>query len=142
MTREMFAVALYRHAGKPEVTDFVDFSDITKGTPLSAAVSWAFNAGVVNGVGENRFAPDAQITREQLAAMLYRYAMYRMEDISVRGNLSAFSDAAKVSSYATDAMAWCNGMKIINGMGNGTIAPQGTATRAQVAQMLKNYAGV
>ena len=141
MTREMFAVALYRHAGKPEVTDFVDFADVTKGTPLSAAVSWAFNAGVVNGVGENRFAPDAQITREQLAAMLYRYATFRAENTSARGDLTAFSDAASVSTWATDAMGWANGMKIINGMGDGRIAPQGTVTRAQVAQMLLNYAG-
>ena len=139
MTREMFAVALYRHAGKPEVTEFTDFTDVTTGTPLSAAVSWAYDAGVVNGMGDGSFAQGASITREQIAAMLYRYAAYRYEDISVRGNLNAFSDAMSVSVWAVDAVGWTIGMRVINGMGDGTVAPQGTATRAQVAQMLLNY---
>ena len=139
MTREMFAVALYRHAGKPEVTEFTDFTDVITGTPLSAAVSWAYGAGVVNGMGDGSFAPGASITREQIAAMLYRYAAYRYEDISVRGILNTFSDAMSVSVWAVDEVGWTIGMRIINGMGDGTVAPQGTATRAQVAQMLLNY---
>ena len=139
MTREMFAIALYRHAGEPAVAKFADFTDVKKGTPLSTAVSWASNAGLVNGMGDGSFAPNSSITREQLAAMFYRYATHRAEDITVRGQLSSFSDAAKISNWATDAMSWCNGMKIINGMSDGTISPKGTATRAQVAQMLLNY---
>ena len=142
MTREMFAIALYRHAGMPEIKDFTEFTDVKKNTPLYDAVSWASGAGVVNGMGDGTFAPGSSITREQIAAMLHRYATYRKEDVTVRGNLTLFSDASKISSWATDSLSWANGMKIINGMGDGTIAPRGTATRAQVAQMLLNYAKV
>ncbi|MDR0905715.1 MAG: S-layer homology domain-containing protein [Oscillospiraceae bacterium] len=140
MTRAMLAVALYRLEGSPSVTKFVDFADVTKGTPLSAAVSWCNSAGIVFGVGENKFAPDNNITREQIATMFYRYATYKNMNTAVRGDLSQFTDGAQTSDYARDPLSWANGMKLINGNGNGTVSPQGTATRAQVAQVLYNYA--
>ncbi|MDR1246980.1 MAG: S-layer homology domain-containing protein [Clostridiales Family XIII bacterium] len=139
MTRAMLASALYRLEGSPEVTEYADFPDITRGTPLSAAVSWAYSAGVVSGMSDGSFLPDGEITREQIAAMLYRYANYKGADTSVKGDLSAFTDAAGISGYATEAVVWANGAKLINGMGDGTLAPQGKSTRAQVAQVLFNY---
>jgi hypothetical protein len=138
MTRAMLATALYRLDGSPPVTSFVDFADITKGTPLSAAVSWAYAAGIVNGVGEGKFAPDSSIKRQDIAAMLYRYATYKKQVTSLKGDLADFTDGAATSDYAQSPLAWAYGCKIITGMGDGRIAPQGTATRAQVAQMLYN----
>jgi hypothetical protein len=139
MTRSMLAMALYRLEGSPAVSNYEDFTDITRGTPLSAAVSWAYGAGVINGMGDGGFAPDGNITREQMAAMLYRYAVHKKADTSAKGDLSAFTDAGAISSYALEAMAWANGAGLINGMGDGTLAPKGTSTRAQVAQVLYNY---
>ncbi|MDR1572505.1 MAG: S-layer homology domain-containing protein [Clostridiales Family XIII bacterium] len=141
MTRAMLAIALYRLEGSPPVTKYAEFADITRGTPLSAAVSWAYDAGVINGMGDGSFAPQGEITREQIAAMLYRYAVHRGADASARGDLSAFTDAGAVSSWALDAVSWANGAGLINGMGDGTLAPKGTSTRAQVAQVLYNYGG-
>jgi hypothetical protein len=140
MTRAMLVTALYRLAGEPAVTNFTDFSDITRGSPLSAAAGWAVGAGVSDGVGNGAFAPDNGITREQIATMFYRYTTGLGADTSAKGDLSAFTDSGKISAWATEALIWANGEKLINGMGDGTIAPQGTATRAQVAQILLNYA--
>ncbi|MDR1589551.1 MAG: S-layer homology domain-containing protein [Oscillospiraceae bacterium] len=139
MTRAMLVTALYRLESSPDVTKFIDFSDITRGTPLSAAVSWCGSAGIVNGYEDGTFKPDDDITREQIAAMLYRRARYKNEDVSERGDVSKFSDSGAISGYALDALVWANGRGIINGMGDGAIRPRGTATRAQVAQMLLNY---
>jgi hypothetical protein len=138
MTRAMLVAALYRLESSPEVTQFADFSDVTKGTPLSAAVSWASAVGIVNGMGDGSFAPAASITREQIATMFHRYARYKGADISARGDLDVFPDAGEVSGYALDALVWANGAKIINGS-DGMLLPRGTATRAQVAQILYNY---
>ena len=141
MTRAMLATALYRLEGSPSVTTFADFKDVTKGTPLSAAVSWCNSAEIVLGYEDNTFRADQSITREQIAAMMFRYAKYKGQDISKAGDLSVFSDAGRIANYAREPMAWANGVGIINGMGDGTVAPQGTATRAQVAQILLNYKG-
>ena len=141
MTRAMLATALYRLDGSPPVTTFADFTDVTKGTPLSAAVSWCNAAEIVLGYEDGTFRAEQSITREQIATMIYRYAKYKGQDTSKAGDLLVFSDAGKISSYAREPMTWANGMGIINGMGNGTVAPQGTATRAQVAQILYNYKG-
>ncbi|MDR1572557.1 MAG: S-layer homology domain-containing protein, partial [Clostridiales Family XIII bacterium] len=114
-------------------------ADVAQGSPLSAAVSWAYGAGVVNGMGDGSFAPDGGITREQIAAMLHRYARHRGADLSESGDLSAFADAGAISAWAVEALAWANGAGLINGMGDGTLAPQGGATRAQAATMLMNW---
>ena len=144
MTRAMLATALYRLEGSPSVTTFADFSDVTKGTPLSAAVSWCNAAKIVLGYEDNTFRADQNITREQIATMIFRYATYKLgvrsEELGVGGNgLSVFSDNDKISGYAREAMNWAVSSGVINGMGDGTVAPQGTATRAQVAQILYNY---
>jgi hypothetical protein len=139
MTRAMLAVALYRLEGSPQVTSYADFTDITRGTPLSEAVSWAEDAGIVSGMGDGSFAPEGAITREQIAAMLYRCARHKGEDTSARNDLSAFNDADEISAFATEAMVWANGAGLINGLGDGRLAPRGTATRAQVATILLNW---
>ena len=137
MTRAMLVTALYRLESSPSAAAS-DFTDVPKDAPYSKAVAWASGVGIVNGVGEGRFDPNGSITREQIAAMLYRYMTHKKADTTAKGDLSAFTDSAKIAVWATDALLWANGVKIINGMGDATIAPQGTATRAQVAQMLLN----
>ncbi|MDR1572506.1 MAG: S-layer homology domain-containing protein [Clostridiales Family XIII bacterium] len=139
MTRAMLVTALHRLEGSPDAAEYAGFTDVAQDGPLSAAVSWAHGAGVVNGMGDGSFAPDGNITREQTAAMLYRYARHRGADVSESGDLTAFSDAGSVSAWAREALAWANGAGIINGMGDGALAPQGGATRAQAATMLMNW---
>lgn len=136
MTRLMLAEALYRLSGSPKVTEESPFEDCS-----AASVAWACGAGIVNGMGDGTFAPGDSITREQIAAMFCRYAGYIGGDLTVSGDTGKFSDAAAISDWAKNAMTWAVGMKLINGMGDGTVAPQGTATRAQVAQILLNYSG-
>ncbi|MDR0819212.1 MAG: S-layer homology domain-containing protein, partial [Oscillospiraceae bacterium] len=149
MTREMFITALYRLDGKPAVTSYRNFSDVTKGTPLSAAVSWAFDAGITTGTGDGSasdiqtFSPELSITREQIAAMFYRYAKHKGRDLSAKGDLSVFPDSGDTSSYGVEPLTWANGVKLINGStgydGIDYLLPKGTTTRAQCAQMFKNY---
>jgi hypothetical protein len=135
----MLAVSLYRLEGSPSVTRFVDFADITKGTPLSAAVSWAYDAGVVSGDGRGSFNPEGNITREQITTMLYNYAQYKKQNTTLKGDLADFRDGAKTASWAADALGWAYARKIVTGDDKGQINPQGTATRAQAAQLLYNY---
>ena len=135
-TRLAMAEALYRLSGSPEVTGESPFSDSSV-----PSVIWASTAGIVNGMGDGTFAPDVSITREQIATMFHRYAKYIGAELSQKGDLTVFSDRGKISDWALDALEWANGAGLINGMGDGTIAPQGTAIRAQVSQVLLNYAG-
>ena len=102
------------------------------------AVAWAAANGVVNGTGNNRFDPNGKITREQMAAILFRYAQKKGIDTSKRGDLSNFPDANKISAYAKEAVCWAVGEGIIKGS-DGKILPQGNATRAQVATILMRY---
>ena len=103
-------------------------------------MAWAAANGIVNGVSDTAFAPNRDITREQLAAMLCRYAAYKGKDTTASGSLSAFTDASDVSAYAVDALTWAVDVELVNGVGNNTIAPQNTATRAQAATMLMRFA--
>ena len=135
MTRLMLAEALYRLSGSPAAEGESPFPDCS-----APAVIWAYERGVVTGMGDGTFAPGASITREQIAAMLMRCAALT-GDVSARGDLSAFPDRSAVSGWAADATAWAVGRGLINGTGAGTLDPQGTATRSQVAQMLLNLAG-
>jgi hypothetical protein len=136
MTRAMLVTALYRLEGSPSAGFTDKFSDITRGTPLSAAVSWAQDAGVVNGYNDGTFKPSGDITRQEIAAMLHRYKQSTInEDADV---LAVFTDGGDISGWARDAVVWAVGAGVIKGMGDGTVAPHGTATRAQVAQMLYN----
>ena len=144
MTRAMFATAVGRMAGIDESRYTGSaFSDVPEGQWYSAYVKWASDNGIVNGVGGGMFEPDTKITREQMAAMLYRYAEYAGIDVTPAAGASAafaaFSDSASVSSYATDSMTWTVGAGIINGRTGTTLVPQGTATRAEVATIIQRF---
>lgn len=141
MTRAMLVTVLWRSAGSPnEGTN--GFTDVPAGQWYTQAVAWAAQNGIVNGVGSNKFDPDAKITREQLAAVLYRYAGKVGMDVSARADLKLFPDAGSVSAYAADALSWCVANGIVNGTlehGTAYLDPQGSATRAQVATLMSRY---
>lgn len=139
MTRAMLVTVLYRAAGEPSVTGITNkFTDNKQGKYYYNAVLWASNKGIVNGATATTFDPDGNITREQIAAILYRYA----GSPSVIGSLSGYSDQAQVSSFAVTAMQWAVGSGIITGVTSGgktTLSAKGNATRAQVAVMLHRF---
>lgn len=139
-TRAMIVSILYRLEGGPVVSgNSSPFNDVHTSDWYYDAVRWAERTGVVGGVGDGRFAPNTAITREQLAAMLMNYANYKHQNVSARADLSRYSDADRVSAWAEDAVAWANAEGYISGMTATTIAPQGSATRAQVAAILQRY---
>ncbi len=137
MTRAMLVTVLWRYEGEPKAPDNT-FSDVKAGTWYSDAVSWASANGVVNGVGSNKFDPEGNITREQMATILYRYCSGKGIDTSKQGSLSGFPDVGKVSSYAKTALQWTVAEGIIGGS-DGKLLPQGNATRAQVATILMRF---
>lgn len=137
MTRGMLATVLYRYAGEPAVTAENSFGDVKPGAYYENAVKWAAANGIVTGYSDGTFQPDKSVTREQLAAILYRYAGSPQEI----GTLSGFNDAGSVSDYAVNAVSWAVKAGIITGNGSSTtLDPQGSATRAQVATMMKRFA--
>lgn len=133
VTRAMFVTVLYRMDGSPENNGNVKFNDVEKGSWYDKAVAWASQNEIVNGVSDVEFAPNNKITREQMAAMVYRYASYKKADMTVTADISSYTDYATVSSYAVEPMKWVCGKGIINGMTETTLVPQGTSTRAQAA---------
>ena len=138
MTRAMLATVLYRMAGEPEVTSKTPFTDVPSGQWYSAAIAWAYENGVVNGLSETQFGLDKNVTREQLVTMLRRYAEKANVDLTKRDDLSAFSDTSRISQYACEALQWAVAMQIMGGDGD-RLMPQGNATRAQCAKMLVNF---
>ncbi len=141
-TRAQVAVIFYRMAGSPTVTGDSPFTDVENG-PGTAwyynAVLWAQQNGIVAGYGDGTYHPGDPVTREQLAVMFYNYANYKGYDLSATSDLSGFTDAGKISDWALPAMRWAVGSGLMNGYGDGTLNPQGTATRAQLAAMLHNF---
>lgn len=140
MNRAMVATVLYRLAGKPEASGTSLFEDVAANAWYTDAVLWASGSGIVNGYGSNRFGGSDPVTREQLAAMLYRYAKFMQYDVSSSGKLSAYTDASRVSDWALEAMQWANAAGLITGRSSASLAPQGTATRAEVAIILMRFA--
>lgn len=138
-TRGMIVSILYRLEGGPQINGSSPFTDVKDDDWYGDAVRWAERAGVVSGTSATTFAPNAAITREQLAAILMNYANYKHENTSARADLSKYSDAGKISSWANDGMAWAVSKGYISGMTATTLAPQGSATRAQVAAILQRY---
>ena len=138
-SRAMLGTVLYRIAGEPSVKGTAPFRDVEKNSWYTNAVIWAAENGIVKGVNTTTFAPNDQITREQIATILFRYAKAE----KVEGKLAGFPDAGKVSDYAADAMAWAVEQGLINGIsesdGKTYLAPQETATRAQIAVILMRY---
>ena len=138
-TRAMIVTILYRLEGSPAVTGTSAFVDVPAGQWYTDAVNWAAANQIVNGTSATTFAPNDSITREQMAAILYRYAQYKGYDVTKKADLSGYSDNGQVSDYAKDALAWANAAKLINGVNNTTLAPQGNATRAQVSAILHRF---
>ena len=137
--RAMVVTILYRLAGEPDVSGDVAFTDVEPGLWYTDAVLWAAQNGIVNGVSETEFAPGEDITREQLAAILYRYAAYQGYDVSQRADLSGFGDASSISGYAQEALSWAHAQGLVLGFEDGSLRPQGTASRAQIAAVLMRF---
>ena len=135
-TRGMIVTILYRLENEPAVSGGSAFTDVESGAWYANAVAWAAANDIVNGTSATTFAPNSPITREQMAAILYRYAAYKGYDVSQKADLSGYTDAASISGYAKDALAWANAQKLITGVTDTTLNPQGSATRAQVATIL------
>ncbi len=138
-TRSMIVAILYRMEGSPAVAPG-NFTDVSPELYYAPAVAWASANGIVNGYSDGTFRPGAAITREQMAAFLYRYAQYKGGDVSARADLSAYADAAGIAGYAVEAMAWANAEGLINGTSQTALSPRGTATRAQAAVILTRFA--
>ena len=137
-TRGMIVSMLARLEGVTSAED-AGFADVADNDWYATAVNWAASVGVVNGYEDNTFRPNAPITREQMAAILYNYADYKGYDVSARADLSDYADAASISSWAEDVLAWANAEGLINGMTATTIDPQGATTRAQTAAMFERF---
>ena len=137
MSRAMLATVLYRMSGETAEADS-SFGDVSSSAYYATAVSWASSKGIVNGTGADAFSPNASITREQLAAMLYRYA----GEPSVSADLSAYTDTVDISPYASKAVEWCVAKGILSGKSATRLAPQDTATRAECAAMLQRFAAL
>ncbi len=140
-SRSMIVTILYRLEGEPVVDDAMDFSDVAGDAWYTDAVRWAASEGIVGGYGDGLFGSDDPVTREQLATILYRYAVYKGYDVSIGEdtNLLSYTDFADLSEYAISAMQWACGAGIVNGTSESTLTPQGEATRAQVAVMLERF---
>ena len=139
-TRAMIVTVLYRMEGEPDAGEN-SFIDVPDGEYYTDAVAWASENGIVNGYGQGRFGPNDSITREQLAAILYRYSVYKGYDVSVGEdtNILSFDDIADLSDYAFTSMQWACGAGLIGSMGDGRLAPKGNATRCQIAAVLHRY---
>ena len=139
LTRAMIVTILYRMAGSPAMSGASDFKDVDSNKWFAKAVAWAAANGIVNGYGSGLFGPNDPVTREQLAAILYRYAVYGgMTAVTLEENLGSFADTAQLSAYAIQAMNWAVGQGLINGSGS-NLVPKAQATRAQVAAIIHRY---
>ena len=141
VTRAQLVTMLWRLDGEPSVNYALPFTDVSGGEWYAEAVRWAAGEGIVNGVSETEFAPNAAVTREQLAAILHRYAQHKGYDVSIgeSTNILSYSDFASISEYAISAMQWACGEGIITGVTESTLEPRGTATRAQSAAILMRF---
>ena len=138
MTRAMLVTVLYRLEGEPTVYGRSGFSDVQYNSYYEDAVTWAADNGIVNGTSTTMFSPNANVTREQMAAILYRYAQYKKYNTAASSSLNGFTDHASVSGYATASLEWAVAEKMVNGSA-GKLMPTGNATRAQVAAILHRF---
>ena len=140
LNRAMAVQILYNLEGKPAVTEAATFTDAAAaGEWALDAIAWAQQTGVVAGMGDNLFAPAAQVTREQFAQMMYNYAKYKGYDLTAAGDLAQFTDSGKLQSWAVTAMKWANGNGLINGFEDNTLQPAGTTIRGQAASIIMNF---
>lgn len=143
MTRGMLVTVLWRLDGETAPKAAATFTDVDVNAYYADAVAWAAEVGVVNGIGGNRFDPEGNVTREQIAAILFRYASLKGVDTAARADLAVFPDAEKTSAYAHDALSWAVAAELVKGTKEGSaiyLDPQGSAARAQVAAILSRYA--
>ncbi len=139
LTRAMLVQMLYNMESRPACDAENAFMDVPVGQWYTDAVIWANDAKIVSGMGEGLFAPNMEITREQMVAMLYNYAKYKGYDVTASADLSTFADNASVSTWAQPAMQWAVAEGYISGMGDSQLAPQGTATRAEIASVIMRF---
>lgn len=142
MTRGMIVSVLYRLEGSPTLADDnlgYPYEDVRGDDWYAMPIYWARENGIVSGYSDTQFGPNDPITREQMAAILYNYSVYKGQDVSACADLSKYSDANQVSSWAETVLSWSNARGLINGMTATTIDPQGQATRAQVAAIFQRY---
>jgi len=139
VTRGMAATVLWRLARDPGDSEGSAFTDVPSGQWYSEAIAWASETGVVSGYGDGLFGPGDNVTREQLAAMLYRYAKWAGLDVSASADLNGYTDADDISGYAADAVRWAVAVGLLEGRDNSTLAPVGTATRAELSAILRRF---
>ena len=137
--RGMMATILWRMEGSPVPKGKNSFTDVEVGKWYADAITWTAENGIFAGYGKDKFGPDDPITREQLAAIFYRYADYKGYDLTVKGDLDKFKDADKITDYAKTAMQWAVGSGLVKGKSGNQLDPQGTATRAEIAAMLHRF---
>ncbi len=138
-TRAQLVTILYRLEGQPAVSGDLPFTDVEAGTWYTNAVGWAAQNGIVNGIGDDTFAPGNDLTREQLVTILYRYAESKGYDVSASADLAGYPDGEEIQAYAREAMAWAVAENIIQGMEDDTLKPAGNASRAQIATILMRF---
>ena len=140
MTRGMLVTVFYRLADKPETTAASSFTDVAKEQYYAAPIAWAAENGIVSGMSQTHFAPNEQVTREQLAAILYRFAQKQGYGTARAAGLTGFADYSRISGYALDVLRWANAEKLVSGRSETELSPQGQATRAEVAAILHRFA--
>ena len=139
LSRAMIVTILWRMEGSPVVNYAMSFADVAADQWYTEAIRWAQSTKVVSGYDADTFAPNSNVTREQLATILYRYADFKGIDVSQRADLSRFEDAGSISDWAAKSIQWANAVGIINGRTDTTIAPTGNATRAEAASMMQRF---
>lgn len=139
MNRAMIVTVLHRLENTPETTSTNQFADVESNQWYTDSVQWAFENDIVNGYSSDKFAPMDNVTREQIAVILYNYTNYKGGNTDIVGDLTAFKDADDISDWSKNAISWAIGSGLLSGKGNGILDPKGTATRAEVAQILMNY---
>ena len=139
LNRAQAAQLFYNLEGKPAVAGDSAFTDVASSHWAVDAITWAAQNDIVAGIGGGLYDPDSNVTREQFAVMLYKYARFKGYDLTATGDLTQFPDADAISSWAETALSWANGNGLINGNEDGTLAPGGTATRAQAASILAQF---
>ena len=140
LSRAMIAQVVHNLEDNPAAAEQGVFTDVAAGAWYADAVDWAAGEGIVSGYGNGKFGPEDNITREQMALILYGYAQYKGYDVSASGELSSFTDGASTSGWAAEAVRWAVGSGLLSGKGGGVLDPQGTATRAEVASILMRFA--
>lgn len=140
-SRGMIVTILFRLSGQGSTNDDMPFDDVKRGSYYEDAIRWAAGNRIVSGYGNRKFGPDDSITREQLAAILYRYANYMGYDTSDRASINGFSDFSEISTFSTTAMSWSYAMGLIQGSSSAKLMPKGNAERCQVAAILMRFAG-